>query len=343
MGQKVNPNGFRIGVNKDWNSTWVAPKKEIAAFIKEDHDIRASISKKLAQCSISKITIERAAARVVVNIYTGRPGMIIGTKGAGIESLKKELGKITGTKQLELNIREIKNVDADAVLVAQSIASQLEKRIAWRRAMKMAMQKAMKSGVKGIKVMVGGRLDGADIARSEYYQTGILPLHTLRSDIEYGFAEAKTTFGIIGVKCWICHGEIKGKTRRTGEVIRASRSERTERKPFGDRGDRGDRKPFGDRPPRPFDPNRPRPPFDPNKPRPPFDPNRPRPPFDPNRPRPPFDPNRPRPPFDPNKPRPPREGFTAGAKKPTFERVYVDKVGGGKPAAPKTPAEGGKK
>jgi len=339
MGQKVNPNGFRIGVNKDWNSTWVAPKKEIAAFIKEDHDIRAYIEKKLAQCSISKITIERAAARVVVNIYTGRPGMIIGTKGAGIEALKKELGKITGTKQLELNIREIKNVDADATLVAQSIAQQLEKRIAWRRAMKMAMQKAMKSGVKGIKVMVGGRLDGADIARSEYYQTGILPLHTLRSDIEYGFAEAKTTFGIIGVKCWICHGEIKGKTRRTGEVIRASRSERTERKSnFGDR-DRGDRKPFGDRPPRPFDPNRPRPPFDPNKPRPPFDPNKPRPPFDPNRPR---------PPFDPNKPRVPREGYTTGAKKPAFERVYVDKVGGAKPtapvkpASPKTPAEGGK-
>jgi len=328
MGQKVNPNGFRIGVNKDWNSTWVAPKKEIAAFVKEDHDLRSFINKKLSTCSVSKITIERAAARVVVNIYTGRPGMIIGTKGAGIEALKKELGKITGTKQLELNIREIKNIDADATLVAQSIAQQLEKRIAWRRAMKMAMQKAMKSGVKGIKVMVGGRLDGADIARSEYYQTGILPLHTLRSDIEYGFAEAKTTFGIIGVKCWICHGEIKGKTRRTGEVIRASRSERTERKGgFGDRdrGDRGDRKPFGDRPQRPFDPNRPRPPFDPNKPRPPFDPNRPRPPFDPNRPR---------PPFDPNKPRQPREGFTAGPKKPTFERVYVDKVGA-KPADPK--------
>jgi len=255
--------------------------------------------------------------------------MIIGTKGAGIEQLKKDLSKITGTKALELNIREIKNIDADAVLVAQSIASQLEKRIAWRRAMKMAMQKAMKSGVKGIKVMVGGRLDGADIARSEFYQTGILPLHTLRSDIEYGFAEAKTTFGIIGVKCWICHGEIKGKTRRTGEVTRASRSERTERKPSF-----GDRKPFGDRPPRPFDPNRPRPPFDPNKPRPP------RPPFDPNKPRPPFDPNKPRPPFDPNKPRPPRhEGFTTAPKKPTFERVYVDK----KPAAPTTPKEGGKK
>jgi len=147
----------------------------------------------------------------------------------------------------------------------------------------------------------------------------------LRSDIEYGFAEAKTTFGIIGVKCWICHGEIKGKTRRTGEVTRSSRSERSDRKPSFS--DKGDRKPFGDRPPRPFDPNRPRPPFDPNKPRPPFDPNRPRPPFDPNKPR---------------SPRP--EGFTAGTKKPTFERVYVDKKPGA-PVAPKapTPSEGGKK
>ena len=363
MGQKVNPNGFRVGVNKDWNSTWVAPKKEIAAFIKEDHDIRFFIEKKYAQCSISKITIERAAARVVVNIFTGRPGMIIGAKGAGIEQLKKELGKIAGTKALELNIREIKNVDADATLVAQSIAQQLEKRIAWRRAMKMAMQKAMKSGVKGIKVMVGGRLDGADIARSEYYQTGILPLHTLRSDIEYGFAEASTTFGIIGVKCWICHGEIKGKTRRSGEVTRSSRSERgNDRRGFTDRGD-SPRRPFDPNRPRPpFDPNRPRPPFDPNKPRPdgagerkPFDPNRPRPPYDPNKPRPPFDPNKPRPPFDPNRPRPQRDGagaagYTTGEKKPAFERVYVQGKPGdkpapaasaAKPAEKKTPSQGG--
>lgn len=378
MGQKVNPNGFRVGVNKDWNSTWVAPKKEIAAFIKEDHDIRSFVETKYSQCSISKITIERAAARVVVNIFTGRPGMIIGTKGAGIDQLKKELGAIVGTKALEVNIREIKNIDADAMLVAQSIASQLEKRISWRRAMKMAMQKAMKSGVKGIKVMVGGRLDGADIARSEYYQTGILPLHTLRSDIEYGFAEAMTTFGIIGVKCWICHGEIKGKTRRTGEVTRSSRNERSnDRRGFADRGDR-ERKPFDPNRPRPpFDPNRPRPPFDPNRPRPPFDPNRPRAPreegastgerpaFDPNRPRPPFDPNRPRPPFDPNRPRQPRDGsagapaagYTAGTKKPAFERVYVQKPGDKapvagttkpaagtvKPADKKTPNEGGGK
>ena len=246
MGQKVNPNGFRIGVNKDWNSTWVANKKDIATFLKEDHTIREHImnvySKGQNNCSISKITIERTPTRVTVNIYTGRPGMLIGQKGAGTDKIKKELQKIVDKKTVELNIREVKNIDTDATLVAQSIATQLEKRIAWRRAMKMAIQKAMKSGIKGIKVMVGGRLDGADIARSEHYQQGILPLHTLRSDIEYGFAEALTTFGIIGVKCWICYGEIKGKTRRTGEVVRPSRTERTERPERRD--DRRPRTPF---------------------------------------------------------------------------------------------------
>jgi len=331
MGQKVNPHGFRVGVNKDWSSTWTAPKREIATLIKEDHDIRKYVMENysnqagLNNCSISRITIERQAGRVAVNVYTAKPGLFIGQKGAGIDKIKKDIQKIVGAKHLDLNVREVKNIDAEAVLVAQSIAVQLEKRVAWRRAMKMAMQKAMKAGVKGIKVMVGGRLDGADIARSEHYQTGILPLHTLRSDIDYGFAEAHTTFGVIGVKCWICHGEIKGKSRRTGEVTRSTRTERDpKRPPFGERR-------FGDnRERRPFDPNRPRPPYDPNRPRPPYDPNRPRPegarpPYDPTRPRAPrpegaptrtFDPNRPRPDgvtrtFDPNKPRAPRPEGTA--------------------------------
>jgi len=254
MGQKVNPNGFRIGINKDWNSTWVAPKKEIAGCIKEDHSIREHVINTYGNgqnnCSISKILIERTPTRVTVNIYSGRPGVLIGQKGAGIDKLKTELAALTGKKAIELNVREVKNIDTDATLVAQSIASQLERRIAWRRAMKMAIQKAMKSGIKGIKVMVGGRLDGADIARSEHYQQGILPLHTLRSDIEYGFAEAKTTFGIIGIKCWVCYGEIKGKTRRSGEVARANRPERAER-PREQRRDFKDRKPF-DGPRRPF-------------------------------------------------------------------------------------------
>jgi small subunit ribosomal protein S3 len=234
MGQKVNPNGFRTGINKDWRATWSAPKKDIAANILEDHNIRKFLTDNyglkagMNNCSISKITIERRNSIVVVNIFTGRPGMVIGQKGAGIEVIKKALQKIIGAKTLELNVKEVKNIDIDADLVAQSIASQLEKRIAWRRTMKMAIQKAMKCGITGIKVMLSGRLDGADIARSEHYHQGVLPLHTLRSDIDYGFAEAKTTFGIIGVKCWICNGEIKGKRIRTGEVVRAAR-ERTER------------------------------------------------------------------------------------------------------------------
>jgi len=247
MGQKVNPNGFRIGVIKDWNATWVASNKnDMAAFIKEDHDLRQHVMNNYGSgqnnCSISKITIERTPSRVAINIFTGRPGMLIGQKGSGIEKLKKELEKIATGKTIELNVREVKNIDSDATLVAQSIASQLERRIAWRRAMKMAIQKAMKGGIKGIKVMIGGRLDGADIARSEHYQQGILPLHTLRSDIDYGFAEAKTTFGIIGVKCWVCYGEVKGKSRRSGTVERAARPERTER-PRERRFD-GERKPF---------------------------------------------------------------------------------------------------
>jgi small subunit ribosomal protein S3 len=227
MGQKVNPNGFRTGINKDWRATWSAPKKDIATVILEDHKIRRYLTDHyglkagMNNCSISKITIERRNALVIVNIFTGRPGMLIGQKGAGIEVIKKELQKIVGAKSLELNVKEVKIPDIDADLVAQSIATQLEKRVAWRRTMKMAIQKAMKCGITGIKVMLSGRLDGADIARSEHYHQGVLPLHTLRSDIDYGFAEAKTTFGIIGVKCWICNGEIKGKKVRTGGVVRS--------------------------------------------------------------------------------------------------------------------------
>ena len=227
MGQKVNPNGFRTGINKDWRATWSVPKKDIAATILEDHKVRKFITDNyglkagMNNCSVAKVTIERRNALVIVNIFTGRPGMIIGQKGAGIEVIKRELQKIIGAKTLELNVKEIKNVDIDADLIAQSIAAQLEKRVAWRRTMKMAIQKAMKCGITGIKVMLSGRLDGADIARSEHYHQGVLPLHTLRSDIDYGFAEAKTTFGIIGVKCWICNGEIKGKRVRTGEVVRS--------------------------------------------------------------------------------------------------------------------------
>jgi small subunit ribosomal protein S3 len=229
MGQKVNPNGFRTGIIRDWQAIWSVPKKDISSVILEDHKIRKfindnyGIKAQLNNCSISRISIERLASRVIVNIWTGRPGVLIGQKGSNLEGVKNNIKKIIGTKTLELNIKEVKNQDIDVNLIAQNIAVQLEKRIAWRRAMKMAIQKAMKQGVVGIKVMLSGRLDGADIARSEHYHEGVLPLHTIRSDIEYGFAEAKTTFGIIGVKCWICNGEVKGKRIRTGAVIRSEK------------------------------------------------------------------------------------------------------------------------
>lgn len=211
MGQKVSPNGLRIGINKDWNSLWYVGKDNFAKYIKEDDSIRKFIKKKYFACAISKIVIERTAKRVVVSIYTARPGILIGQKGAGVETLKKEIMKMTSAESISINIKEVKNPDADATLIAESIAGQLEKRVHFRRAMKMAMQKAIKAGVKGIKTMVGGRLDGADIARSEHYHQGSLPLQTLRADIDYGFAEAKTTFGILGIKVWVYKGEILSK------------------------------------------------------------------------------------------------------------------------------------
>ncbi len=211
MGQKVSPNGLRIGINKNWNSLWYVEDKDFAKNLKEDNVIRNFIKKKYYSCAISKIVIERTSKRVVVTIYTARPGILIGQKGAGVEALKKEILSLSKTEVVTINIKEIKNPDTDATLIAESIASQLEKRVHFRRAMKMAMQKATKAGVKGVKTMVSGRLDGADIARSEHYHQGSLPLQTLRADIDYGFAEAKTTFGIIGVKVWVYNGEIFSK------------------------------------------------------------------------------------------------------------------------------------
>ena len=211
MGQKVSPHGLRVGINKSWDSSWFAGKDNFAKFLKEDNVIRTFIKKKYYACAISKISIERTAKRLVVNIFTARPGVLIGQKGAGVETLKKEVLKLTQADAVSINIKEIKNADLDAVLVAESIATQLEKRVHFRRAMKQVMQKAMKSGVQGIKTMVSGRLDGADIARSEHYNLGNLPLQTLRADIDYGTAEAATTFGIVGVKVWIYKGEILGK------------------------------------------------------------------------------------------------------------------------------------
>ncbi len=221
MGQKVSPNGLRIGINKGWSSLWYVGKADFAKYLKEDNTIRTFIKKKYFACAISKIVIERTAKRVIVSIYTARPGVLIGQKGAGVEALKKEIMKLTSADSISINIKEVKNPDADATLIAESIASQLEKRVHFRRAMKMAMQKATKAGVKGIKTMVAGRLDGADIARTEQYHQGSLPLQTLRADIDYGFAQAKTTFGILGIKVWVYNGEIFSKkvpTEKGGNV-----------------------------------------------------------------------------------------------------------------------------
>lgn len=213
MGQKVNPIGLRLKVNKTWDSQWYGSKKDIAKNILEDHKIREAIMKNYNQCSISKVLIERSQSRLTVTILTGRPGMLIGVKGAGVETIKKEIAKLSSSKNIIVNIREVKKPDLDAMIVADSVAKQLEKRVSWRRAMKQAIQKAQKAGAEGVKIMVGGRLDGAEIARSEFQQVGKLPLHTIRADIDYGVCTAKTTFGAIGVKVWIYKGEILGNVQ----------------------------------------------------------------------------------------------------------------------------------
>ena len=218
MGQKVNPHGLRVGVNKEWSSSWIANKKEYSNLLVEDNKIRTFINKKHAANSISKVEIARTSNRVIVDIYTSKPGVLIGVKGAGVEELKKDITKLCENKNVNVNIKEVNKPDLDAEVVAQSIAQQLEKRMSFRRAMKQAMQRVMRAGAKGCKIMVSGRLDGAEIARSEHYQEGRLPLQTLRSDIDYALCEAHTTFGVLGVKVWICKGEILNKkTSQTSE------------------------------------------------------------------------------------------------------------------------------
>ena len=207
MGQKMDPNGLRLGIIKDWNSKWYADSKNFADYLVEDYKIRKYIDKKLHVAGISKIEIERTAKFVKINVYTAKPGLIIGKGGNLAEALKAELEKMIN-KQVNLNIVEVSNIDLDAKLVAENIAMQLEKRISFRRAMKQCMQKTMKAGALGIKTAVSGRLGGADMARTEFYKEGTIPLQTLRADIDYGFAEANTTYGKIGVKVWIYKGEV---------------------------------------------------------------------------------------------------------------------------------------
>lgn len=217
MGQKVNPHGLRVGVNKEWSSSWIASKKEFSDYLVEDNKIRKFINKKHAGNGISKVLIERTVNRLTVDIYTSKPGIVIGMKGAGVEELKNDIAKISKFKNISINIKEVKRPDLDAVIVAESIALQLEKRVNFRRAMKQAMQRVMRAGAVGCKIMVSGRLDGAEIARSEHYHEGRLPLHTIRADIDYATYEAHTTFGVIGVKVWICKGEILNKKAMTAE------------------------------------------------------------------------------------------------------------------------------
>ena len=207
MGQKVNPHGLRVGVIKDWDSRWYADDKDFADYLVEDYKIREYLKKKLYSAGVSKIEIERASDRVKVIIYTAKPGIVIGKGGQEIEVTKQELAKLTD-KKLSVDIKEIKRPDRDAQLVAENIASQLENRVSFRRAMKSCMGRTMKAGALGIKTAVAGRLGGADMARTEFYSEGTIPLQTLRADIDYGFAEADTTYGKVGVKVWIYKGEI---------------------------------------------------------------------------------------------------------------------------------------
>jgi small subunit ribosomal protein S3 len=207
MGQKINPHGFRVGIIQDWSSTWYSDKKEFSDKLVEDFKIRKYLKNLLKTSGIDRLTIERKGEKVKVDIYTAKPGMIIGKGGAAIEELKKNLAKLIN-KQVDLNIVEVKDIDMSATLVAENIAGQLERRISFRKAMKQSMQKTMKAGALGIKTSVSGRLGGAEIARTEHYNDGTMPLQTLRANIDYGFAEANTTFGIIGVKVWIYKGQV---------------------------------------------------------------------------------------------------------------------------------------
>ena len=244
MGQKVSPHGLRVGVIKDWDSKWYADKANFADYLVEDNKVREYVKKKLYVAGVSKVLIERAAEnKMRVIVLTAKPGMVIGSSGAGIDNLRAELKKLTG-KDIDISIEEVRRSEMDAQLTAESIAQALERRVSFRRAMKQAIGRTMKAGAKGIKVLCSGRLGGAEIARSEKYSEGNVPLHTLRADIDYGFAEADTTYGKIGVKVWINHGEILDKGLQG--AVREEKREKRERRPRKD-GERRDRRDRGER------------------------------------------------------------------------------------------------
>ena len=227
MGQKIHPTGFRLSVNRNWSSKWYANSKNFSGMLAEDLKVREFLKKKLAHASLSKILIERPAKNARITLFSARPGVVIGKKGEDIENLRKQLASLMSVP-VTLNIEEIRKPELDAQIIAQSIATQLEKRIMFRRAMKRAMQSAMRFGAQGIKIMSSGRLNGADIARTEWYREGRVPLHTLRADIDYGLAEANTTYGVIGIKVWVYKGENLGKGDKP---VAAPEPERRPRRP----------------------------------------------------------------------------------------------------------------
>ncbi len=243
MGQKVNPHGLRVGVIKDWDSKWIADKKEFGDQLVEDYSIRKFVKKTCFNAGIAKIGIERKQKRIFITIHAAKPGIIIGRGGAEIDKLKAQIEKLTG-KTVNVNIMEVKSPDTNAQLVAENIAAQLENRISFRRAMKQVMGRAMRLGAKGIKTAVAGRVGGAEIARTEHYHEGTIPLQTLRADIDYGFAEAKTTYGILGVKVWIYKGEILNVAEGRKKEAEAQAKENNKRRDSNNRrrGDRNNRR-----------------------------------------------------------------------------------------------------
>ncbi len=239
MGQKVNPIGFRLAVSKDWRSKWYASRQDFPQFLHSDLKIRNYLKEKLQFAAVSKIMIERAWNSVRVTLFTARPGLVIGRKGAEIEKMNSEISEMSGGKQVKIDIFEIKQPELDAQLIAENVATQLERRISFRRAMKRAVQTAIDFGALGVRIRAAGRLGGADIARAEWYREGKVPLQTLRTPIDYGFAEARTVYGIIGVKCWVNKKEM---TEEEQQQAQRNNQNRSNRRPRQDRGDRGDRR-----------------------------------------------------------------------------------------------------
>ena len=248
MGQKIHPTGFRLSVTRDWASRWYASSKAFPQMLKEDIEVRDYLRKKLAHASVGRVVIERPAKNARVTVYSARPGVVIGKKGEDIEHLKVDLQRRMGVP-VHVNIEEIRKPETDAQLIADSIAQQLEKRIMFRRAMKRAMQNAMRLGAQGIKIMSSGRLNGAEIARTEWYREGRVPLHTLRADIDYGTSEAKTTYGVIGIKVWVFKGEMMAKNEQAAGTEIPEEPTRRSRRPGGSPREDGAGKPAGRRTP----------------------------------------------------------------------------------------------